>query len=372
MPMPVSPLHEIQSKGQVAFGDVDGWEMPRVYENIKMEYLAAKGTVAVMDRSHHGRLRVTGAKRYDLLNRITTNDLRTIQSGQGARTALLTDKGRIIDDLRLYAREDSYDLVTSPGNQGRVKETIEKLRFRDEVVLQDVTSATAMISLFGPQSAHLLEGVCKAHRLGDLPLHHNAELQVDGVTFIAARTGDIGGSGFVLIVPAQGAAAVWKALCDRGEAYGVSPCGEEAYEMLRVEFGVPRFGRELTEEYNPLEAGLETAISWTKGCYIGQEVVARLDSRHKISKLLVGLWLDPGPVPEAGSAIEAPDHPGSVIGKLTSVAPSLDFRRVIGLGFVRNEQAAPGTRLVVVSPEERVGAEAAELPFRRPTPRPSS
>jgi len=189
------------------------------------------------------------------------------------------------------------------------------------------------------------------------------------VAFRAACTRDIGGSGFDLIVSAQGAATVWQALSDRGQAYGVSLCGEEAYEMLRVEFGVPRFGRELTEEYNPLEAGLETAISWTKGCYIGQEVVARLDSRNKVSKLLVGLWLEPGPVPEAGSPIEAPDHPGSIIGKLTSVAPSLDFRRVIGLGFVRNELSAPGTRLVVVSPEDRIGAEAAELPFRRPSSR---
>ena len=130
---------------------------------------------------------------------------------------------------------------------------------------------------------------------------------------------------------------------------------------------MPRFGRELTEEHNPLEARLDDAISWTKGCYVGQEVVARLDSRQKVSKLLVGLWLEPGPVPEAGSPIRATGPQGREIdtGTLTSVVPSLDLRRVIGLGYVRNENTAPGMSLVVASTEDRVGAEVAELPFHK-------
>ncbi len=366
MPLPVSPLHEIQARGPVAFGEVDGWEMPRVFENIKMEYLSAKGTVAVMDRSNHGRLRVSGAKRFDLLHRLTTNDLRNLQAGQGAETALLSERGRLIDHLRLYAREDFYWLVTSPGNQRRVKQQVERLRFRDDVTLLDATPATAMIALFGPQSAHLLEGLAHAQHMGDLPPHHARELTVDGVAFLAARTADVGGSGFNLIVEAGRAGALWASLLQRGGSYGVSPLGEEAYEMLRIERGVPRFGRELTEEYNALEAGLGAAISWTKGCYVGQEVIARLDSRHKVSKWLVGLWLEPGPLPEAGSPVEPADRPGLEVGRLTSVAPSLDLRRVVGLAYVRNEHAAPGTRLVVASPEDRVAAEVADLPFRAP------
>jgi folate-binding protein YgfZ len=361
--LPRSLLHDIQKEGQVAFGEVDGWLMPRVYENIKREYLSAKGTVGVMDRSNFGRLRVTGAKRFDLLGRLTTNDLRGIAPGQGAQTCLLTDKGRILDDLRLYAGEDHYVLVTSPGNQLRVKETIERLRFRDDVTIEDITPVTAMISLFGPQSPHLLEGVTHAHGLGALPPHHHAVVAVDQRSFTAARTADVGGGGFNLIVAGEAAAQVWKTLLGRGDPYGVSPLGEEAYEMVRIETGLPRFGRELTEEYNPLEARLDAAISWTKGCYVGQEVIARLDSRQKISKLLVGLWLEPGPVPEAGSPIESPDRPGSEVGRLTSVSPSLDFRRVIGLGYVRNERSNPGTLLVVASPEDRVNAEVAALPF---------
>lgn len=365
-PLPRTPLYGVQQEGRVAFGEVDGWLMPRVYENIKREYLSAKGTVAVMDRSNTGRLRVTGSKRLDLLNRLTTNDLRNIAPGQGVQTCLLTDKGRIIDDLRLYARDAFFLLVTSPGNQGRVKETIEKLRFRDDVGLEDVTPTAAMISLFGPQSAHLIEALSHTGSLGDLPLHHSLEVSVDGWRFLAARTAGIGGLGFNLIADVETAPHLWRALLARGDPYGVSPLGEEAWEMLRIEAGLPRFGREITEEHNPLEVGLDSAINWTKGCYVGQEVVARLDSRHKISRVLVGLWLEPGPVPEAGSPIVTPEGAGEKrleIGRLTSVAPSLDLRRVIGLGYVRTEHSAPGTPLVVVSPEDRVRAEVAALPF---------
>jgi len=340
--------------------------MPRVFENIKMEYLAAKGTVAVMDRSHHGRLRVTGANRFDLLNRLTTNDLRGIAAGGGAETVLLTPKGRIIDDLLLYAEDDSFLLVTSPGNQGRVKETIEKLRFRDDVTLTDVTGETAMIALVGPQSTHLLESLAAAAARAGLPLHHGITVEAAGERFLAARAAGPAGHGFHLIGRASGAPSIWSALLERGPQYGASPCGEEAWEMVRIEAGLPRFGRELTEEYNPLEARLDAAIDFKKGCYVGQEVVARLDSRQKISKLLVGLWLEPGPIPEAGSAIEAHDRPGSAIGVLTSVAPSLDYRRVLGLGYVRTDHASPGARVTVVSADDRVAAEVSDLPFRRP------
>lgn len=367
--LPRSPLHDAHASMAAAFGEVEGWELPRVYENIKKEYLAAKGTVAIIDRSHHGRLRVGGAKRLDLLNRLTSNDLTSIAAGGGARTAMLTDKGRIIDDLRLYARDGSFFLLTSPGNAGTVKTAIESRRFRDDVTVEDVTTSTAMISLYGPQSAHLLEGICRARNLGELPVHHSAELMAGGCSFLAARTADVGGSGFNLIASADGAGGLWRALLDGGATYGLSPLGEEAYEMVRIEFGVPRFGREITSEYNPLEAGLADAVSFRKGCYVGQEVVARLDSRQKVSRHLVGMWLDPGPVPGAGSPIVAPggEAGAAEAGRLTSVAPSLDFRRVIGLGYVRVQHAEPGTPLEVIDADgDRIGAEVAALPFRPP------
>jgi len=363
---PRTPLHDFhRGYGTVAFGDVDGWLMPRVFENIKMEYLAAKGTVAVMDRSHEGRLRVSGAKRLDLLNRLTTNDVKSLAAGQGARTALLTDKGRMLDVLRLSAREDFLWLLTSPGNQTRVMEHIASLRFRDDVSAEDATAATAMISLFGPQAAHLVEAAARAHQLGDLPAEGSRALEIGGTQVTAIRNRGLGAPGFDLIADAAGAPAVWQRLFAEGAPYGASPLGEEAFEMLRVERGIPRFGRELTEEHNPLEAGLADTISFKKGCYVGQEVIARLDSRQKVSRQLVGFWLEPGPVPPAPSPIEAAGQEGTPVGTLTSVAPSLDFRRVIGLGYVRNEHAAAGTAVIVVDGADRIGAVVTGLPFSK-------
>ncbi|HKY32261.1 MAG TPA: aminomethyltransferase family protein [Candidatus Polarisedimenticolia bacterium] len=367
-PLPRSPLHAVQRRGTLAFGEVDGWEMPRVFENVKREYLAAKGTVGVMDRSNAGRLRMAGARRLDLLHRITTNDLKGMAPGQGARTALLTDKGRVVDDLRVHAREGDLLVLTSPGNAGEVKARVEALRFRDDVTVEEITSSTAMIALYGPQSGHLLDAAAHAHGKAPLDLHHSVELAIAGRPVLAARTGDVGGAGYNLVVSTADGPAVWEALLQEGGPYGASPLGEEAYEMLRIERGVPRFGREISQEHNPLEIRLDDAISWTKGCYIGQEVVARLDSRRKVSKLLVGLWLEPGPVPEAGSPIEDRAKPGQPVGRLTSVAPSLDFRRVIGLGIVRSELAAPGTVVSVASAEDRVEAVVSDLPFAPPGP----
>ncbi len=366
---PRTPLYDFHRRyGTVAFGDVDGWQMPRVFENIKMEYLAAKGTVAVMDRSHYGRLRVAGAKRLDLLNRLTTNEVKCLVAGEGTQTALLTDKGRMIDVLRLSAREDFLWLLTSPGNQARVMEHIASLRFRDEVSLEDATAATAMISLFGPQAAHLLGAAARAHHFDDLPEEGCRAMEIGGTQVTVIRTRGLGAPpGFDIIADAAGAPAVWQRLFAEGVPYGASPMGEEAWEMLRIECGIPRFGRELTEEHNPLEAGLSSAISFKKGCYVGQEVIARLDSRQKVSRQLVGLWLEPGPVPPPSSPIEAPGQAGSPVGMLTSVAPSLDFRRVIGLGFVRLEHGAAGTSVAIVDGNDRYGAVVSDLPFTKPS-----
>jgi len=359
-----TPLHEAEAESKAAFGDVEGWEMPKVFANIKAEYLSGKGTVAVADRSHHGRLRLTGAKRLDLLHRITTNHVKALGPGEGAETVMCTDKGRIVDDLHVYADKDSAWLVTSPNMAGAIKEAIEKVRFRDDVQIEDATAATAMITLHGPESGRFLDWLAQTE-VKNTKLHCWRRLAVAGVEVTAARTGGIGGGGFNLITSAADANDVWRAIFKEGETYGVNPLGSEAAEMLRVEFGVPAFGRELTEEFNPLEARLNAAIHWEKGCYTGQEVINRLDSRQKIQKLLTGYLVDRGGVPEPRSRVFAG---GEEVGVVTSVVPSLDLRGIIALGYIRTAHDVPGTRVEIRSAGDVVGAEVAALPFRAKGP----
>lgn len=364
-----TPLYDVLKGSHAAFGEVDGWEMPKVFQNIKAEYLAGKGTVAVADRSHFSRLRVTGAKRLDLLHRITTNHVKDLRAGDSAETILCTDKGRIVDQLFLYVDEDAYIMVTSPNRGERVKETIEKVRFRDDVTLEDVTRSTAMLSLFGPESGRLLDWIAQTS-LKDVKLHHWKRIHIDRIPVMAARTAGIGGDGFDLIVDAAGGSAVWTALFREGASYGVNPLGSEAYEMLRVEYGVPAHGREITEEFNPLEARMDAAIHWNKGCYTGQEVIARLDSRNKIQRFLTGFLIDRGGVPEPRSRVFAASQE---IGVITSVVPSLELGRIIALGYVRNGHESPGTRVEIHSSGDVLGAEVAALPFRSPhAPAPAS
>jgi folate-binding protein YgfZ len=342
-----------------AFGEVDGWEMPRVYQNIKAEYLAGKGTVGVADRSHFGRLRVSGAKRLDLLHRLTTNHLKDLKAGQGAETVMCTNKGRIIDDLFVYADEDHYILVTSPGMGGTIKETIEKLRFRDDVTLEDVTATTAMLTIYGPEAARFLGWAAHAEIKGVDPNHWRS-VAIEGTKAMAARVMGIGGGGFNLIMEAEDASALWRGLFKEGETYGVNPMGAEAYELLRVEFGVPAFGRELTEDFNPLETRLNDAIHWAKGCYTGQEVIARLDSRQKIQKLLTGFIVEVGEVPEPRSRVFIE---GVEVGVITSVVPSLELRRIICLGYIRTAHDKAGTEVTIHSRGDEMKAEVAALPF---------
>ncbi len=358
-----TPLYEAESEQRAAFGDVDGWEMPKVFQNVKAEYLAGKGTVAIADRSHFGRLKVTGAKRLELLHRLTTNHVKDLTSGQGAETVLCTSKGRIVDLLFIHVASDHHVMLTSPNMSGVVKEQIEKVRFRDDVTLEDVTGSTAMITLYGPESGRFLDWAAHSETKGLQP-HHWRPLTVDGVSVMAARIpGGIGGLGFNLIMDAAQANTVWRALFREGATYGVNPLGSEALELLRVEFGVPAWGRELTEDFNPLEVRLDAAIHWAKGCYTGQEVIARLDSRKKIAKLLTGFLVEIGGVPEPRSRVF---HEGAEVGLVTSVVPSLELRRIIALGFIRTPHAEPGTKVRIESRGDAMEAEVSALPFATP------
>jgi folate-binding protein YgfZ len=365
-----SPLHMSQARHGATFGDVDGWEMPHRFTSALDEHAAFRSGAAIVDRSHQGRLRLTGPKRLDLLHRLATQDLRALAPGQGARAAMLTDKGRILDDLRVYAFADHVILLTSPGRADLIRRHIESLRFRDAVPIEEITHDTALVMVAGPRAAELLARAAGVTTLQDLPRHHHVTLTLAGEPVIAARAAGLDDVAVRLLMAASGAPAVWDALREADAGIGALPVGEDAHERRRIERGVPRAGRELTEDHNPLEARLDDAISWTKGCYVGQEVVARLDSRHKVSRLLCGLWFEPGGdesfVPASGETLEAPDRPGVAAGVITSAAASPLFGGPIALAYVRQEFSAPGTPLHVVSAEGRVAATVSDLPFRRP------
>ena len=326
--------------------------IPAAYSSVGEEYAAATQGIGAIDRSRMGRLKAIGDDALDLLNRLSTNKIDELAVDAVMGAVLTTNKGRIIDLLFVLRQADYLLILTSPETRQRVAEWIDFYTFVEDVTIEDVTEQTAMFSLMGDGVADALPS------LSDLPLYGSAALDFNGVAALALRTDFAGARSYDLIAPASDAQRLWDGLTDRG----ATPVGYAASEMLRIESGVPLQGHELTEDYNPLEANLWDFISFNKGCYIGQEVVARLNAYDKVQRHLARLSWGDGYNPAQGDALYAD---GRRVGALTSVAPP-EAGRSEGLGFVRKTQAEPGVRLqtdagVEVAVEAVVGHQASNV-----------
>lgn len=307
-------------------------------------YKAATETVALVDRSAVGLLRVAGADALDLLDRLSTNHLQDLDPGRGLYTVLTTNKGRIVDLLFVLAQETHLLVMTGPETRQRVAEWIDFYTFVEDVAVKDVSDETALLSLVGPNAAALLGDLCG---LNGLDVYESASVVVGGVEATVVRTDFLKSPSYDIAVPSDGGSSVREALLEAGVAHDLAEIGGEALELLRIERGVPVQGKELTADANPLEAGLIDYISFNKGCYIGQEVVARLNTYDKVQRTLVGLSWEASVAPDEGAELFAD---GKKVGVLTSAAVSLRTERGIGLGLVRNAHAEADVKLYIGSP----------------------
>ena len=342
-----SPLYEAHRLMGATFVESGEWEISGRFRGLEAEYHAARQTAALVDRTPIGRLRMTGPDALDLLNRLSTNVTDPLPPGSGTTTVLITPKGRIVDWLTLlHPTHDSLTLLTSPETPHAVVQWIDKYTIVEEVTLTDVSQGqTAQLSILGPEATGVVERALGASVDGLAPFgclqlsHHAGELLV-------ARTDPVGLPGFDVILPSEAAAELWALLMEAGTEAGILPMGEETWEALRVEAGVPRWGAELSERYNPLEANLLESISWDKGCYIGQEVVARLNTYHKVQRYLVGLAFDGGGSLTPGATLTVDGTPA---GALTSVAYSPGAGRWLGMGYLRTQYVKQHAEVVATT-----------------------
>lgn len=319
---------------------------------LEAEYAAAHTGAVMIDAGAWGRLRFTGKSRLDFLHRMSTNDVAKLKPGQGAATVFLTPIARIIDRTIVYARNDDLLMITSRGNQGRVMQWLRKyIFFNDDVQIKDVTNETAMIAVYGSGAAEALQRV-GGEDLSALPLHHWRGVRLGETDTVIARTEPIGGGGYHLVVDGADPSQIWTTLLSAG----CVPLSELTYQVLRLEAGRPEFGHELGDEYIPLEAGLWPDVSFSKGCYTGQEIIARMESRQRLAKHLVGLRF------ENEITLPATLFAGeTAIGLVTSVAqsPRLGW---IGLGYVKSEYG-DGHVVESRSGDRAVAARIVNLPF---------
>jgi folate-binding protein YgfZ len=336
-------------------------------------YRAALEAAALADETACGRIFMRGRDRAALLHRLSTNDVERLKPGQGSRTVLTTPIGRIIDLLTVHALDDALLLVTSPGQGGPVWAHLKKnIFFNDQATLEAAGRSHGQLALYGPAAQELLEQL-SGTALADLPLDHVTTLAVAGISLWAARRAPIGGHGFTLYIPVEHLEAVREALADAGAA----PLDDLSFDILRVEHGYGAFGRELSQEYIPLETGLLDAVSFTKGCYVGQEIIARMESRNRLAKQLRGLKLTTNDERRTTNgeslsslvvghwSLVVPaklEVAGKDAGDLTSAVVSPRFGP-IALAYVRSAHAEPGS--VVGISGAGVRGEVVALPFDR-------
>ena len=312
-------------------------------KNLERAIGAAHEGAAVARPPMPGILRMTGEDALDLIDRLSTNEVVERPEGSGVGTVLTTNKGRVVDLLTILYLSDHWLVLTSPGNQQRVMDWIEEFTFGEEIELEDVTEEKGLLSVIGPRGA---EAVC----VDALESYHCVEATIAGVRAIVYRGGVGMGDAYNVIAPSGSVGDVWKGLVGEGAV----EMNAEDYEVFRVGAGAPVFGAELGEEVNPLEAGLWEAVSFTKGCYVGQEVVARLNTYEKVKRYLSKLSFEEGEVPEPGATLTVD---GKEAGKITAVAPVVESGRRAALGYVRKKYAEPGARLVAESAEGQVACE---------------
>jgi aminomethyltransferase len=283
---------------------------------------AHEGAVWV-ERRGLGMLVATGKTRLDLIDRMSTQAVKRLQNGEGAATVMTTEIGRMIDRLILYATSDAVYILTGENHAPRLaRYLMGHVFFNDDFQLKDLTADTIIFGVYGPLAAEKLAAA--GFPEVEIPLHHWRQATPGGVSAYLHLTDPIAGHGYFVI----GQAADRQALQALLSGAGIRQVGEETFDYLRIEAGLPRFGREVTLDYIPLEAGLWADVSFNKGCYTGQEIIARMESRGRLAKRLVRLRAA-GAV-AVGTAIEAS---GREVGKVTSAAGGP--AGTVALGYVK-------------------------------------
>lgn len=314
---------------------------------------AAAGTGYI--QHHRGILHASGADRLDLLHRLSTNTLTDLKPGEERTTVLTTEKGRIVDLVRVVVAEDGILMVLAGSEGDRVRRWLDKYTIMDDFVCRDVTGEWGLFGVYGETSRSLLSKALECQP-ADAGTHVSFQTH-SGAGFLMRDARINGAAGFLLVVPSADIGRV----AARLESAGMTHIDQTLYHALRIEAGVPAAAAELNDHYNPLEAGISQYVSWTKGCYIGQEVIARLDTYDKVQRHLVGLLFSEAPETSDPGAVIDVINPaaGEKIGSVTSMARRPGSGEAIGLAYVRTEYAVPGMDVLAGG----VRATIAQLPI---------
>ncbi len=361
-----SPLHAWHLTHDATMAPRDEWWVPTHYDNAAKEYDAVRTHGAgLIDLSSRGRIRVSGSEAIQFLNGLITNDMKTLKELCWMPAVFPNVQGRLIASVRVVRIADEegkkgaspvFLLDTEAATRNRVLRTIERFTLAGDFHVTDLTTATGQISIQGAKAVDALKQVFGS------PWEEpgNEELRIlnwNDAEVIVARATHTGEDGFDLITDAAHALSVWEALAGAGAA----PIGFDAWEVLRIEAGISRYGADLDETLVVSETNLDDSVSFTKGCYVGQEIIARIKYRGHVAKKIAGIIFAEVNNAQAGAEVKSVDD--REIGRLTSVAFSPKLERTIALALIKYQHLAAGTKVKVVVGDNLIDGEVTDLPF---------
>ncbi|HEY0320701.1 MAG TPA: aminomethyltransferase family protein [Pyrinomonadaceae bacterium] len=354
-----SPLDEAHQRAGAQLTERDGWVVPASYGDVAAEYKAVREEGAgLIDLSARGRIEIGGTEAVLFLNGLITNDVKTLAENSWMAAAFPNVQGRMLAHARVLHRGDAFLFDTEAVTREQIVKTLGRFTLAGDFRLTDVTTETALISVQGRRAAEIVSAVLGEDAASvERGRIVNVDWKDESVSVIrATHTAE---DGFDLFTSAGAAASLWDALSQAG----ARPVGFDALEILRIEAGLARYGLDVDETKVVLETGLDDAVSFTKGCYIGQEIIARIHFRGHVAKRLAGLMLNVEGEMQRDDKVRTAE--GKEIGWITSATRSPLLNRTVALGYIKYDYLQPGTRVRVVSNDAELEAHVAELPFVR-------
>lgn len=322
-------------------------------------YHAATSAAVIADRSANARLAIEGPDRAKFLHNLTTNEVKRLAEGRACEAFVTSPQGKTLAFVTLIIEPTRILLRTDPAALEGLKPHLQKYGLFDDVTITDITAETFEYHLAGPRSADWLRAISEDAIPGDDLLHDL--MQIDEIPVRVLRESPTGRPGSTLIGSLEAKGRIESLLRGTAESLGGRDANDATYDLLRIEGGTPVFGRDLTADSLPQELGRDArAINFVKGCYLGQETVARIDALGHVNKVLKGWRLESEQVPAPGTAL---DSEGKAVGKVTSAAFSPGWNGTVGLAMVRTTHAQHGTALSIDVEGRPVSATIADLPM---------
>lgn len=359
-----SPLEEVHVRAGATLREQDGCVVVASYGDAGAEYEAVRcgAGAGVFDLFSRGRVEVSGSEAVQFLNGMLTNDVARLEDGAWMHAAFPNPQGRLIASVRVFRTGGAFLFDTECATYERMLKTLERFTLAGDFRVRDMTFETAMLSVQGAGASDIMRGAL-GETAASVPRGRIAAVEFETGEITAARATHTAEDGFDLFVGADKAEALWGALV----AAGARPAGFDTLEVLRVEAGTARYGVDASEANVVLEVVDEAeTVSYTKGCYAGQEIIARIHWRGHVAKKLAGLILESETELHDDARIRSCEEGAREVGRITSNVFSPRLERRIALGLVKHDHLAPGTKVKIFDGETEVsGARVADLPLVR-------